>query len=414
MPELSLFLVVALVAGLYMAWSIGANDVANAMGTSVGSKALTLGSAVVVAAIFEFSGAFFAGSDVAVTIKENVVDTSAFAADRRMLGIGMVSALVGAALWLHLATWRGWPDSTTHAIVGAVTGIGLMLGGLDVVRWSVVGTIVVSWVASPILGAVMSFTVFTIVRWAVFRSEHPALRARMVTPIFAGIVLFIITLAMIYKGLKNLHLNLPLAQALGTALVVGIGMWLAGSLFMRRWRVVAGSYGEEISAVEKQFAYLQIVTACYMAFAHGSNDAANAIGPLAAAITAAQTTELAAQVEVPAWIMGLGAFGIVLGLSTYGYRVIHTIGRRITEVTPSRGFAMEFAAASTVLLGSKLGLPVSTTHILIGAVVGVGMARGMAAINTRMVTIIFLSWLGTVPSSAIFSVGVFWILVRIL
>jgi PiT family inorganic phosphate transporter len=410
MPEFNVYVILTLIAGLYMAWTIGANDVANAMGTSVGSKALTLTGAIIVAAVFEFSGAFFAGGHVASTIKGEVVDLSAFAGDPHALALGMLSALVGAGMWLHLATWRGWPDSTTHAIVGAVTGIGLMLGGTHVVKWPVLVTIVASWIASPILGGIVAWTVFSIIRHVVFKAEHPALRARTVTPIVVGLVAFVLVLSMVYKGLKNLNLDLPLWQALLAAAGVSSVAWAAAFFTGRNRSVPLESNEAEIASVEKQFAYLQIVTACYVAFAHGSNDAANAVGPMAAAMSAAGSAAVGSQVEVPPYLLALGGFGIVLGLATWGYRVIYTIGNKITELTPSRGFAMEFSTATTVLLGSKLGLPVSTTHILIGSVVGVGIARGIGALNVRMVRIIFLSWIGTVPASAVFSASVYYLL----
>ncbi len=414
MPELSLFIVFGLAAGLYMAWTIGANDVANAMGTSVGSKALTLTSAVVVAAVFEFSGAFFAGGRVAGTIKGDVVNLSAFAADNHVVAVGMLSALIAAAMWLHIATWRGWPVSTTHSIVGAVAGFGLIAGGFGTVRWLVIGKIVVSWVISPVIGGAMAWLLFSIMRRAVFRSDSPAARARVVTPIFIGAVGFVLTLSMIYKGLQNLNLDLPFFSALLYAILVGIVAYGLGALILSLRPIARGTIESERAAIEGQFRYLQIITACYVAFAHGSNDAANAVGPMAAVLTSHQTIAVSDVVEIPVWVMALGGFGIVLGLATYGYRVIHTIGSKITEVTPSRGFVMEFATATTVLLGSKLGLPVSTTHILIGAVIGVGMARGMAALNMSMVKQIASSWVITVPVSAVLAAIVFRVLILFL
>ena len=414
MPELSLFIVFGLVAGLYMAWTIGANDVANAMGTSVGSKALTLTSAVIVAAIFEFSGAFFAGGRVAGTIKGDVVNLSSFAADNHVVAVGMLSAMIAAAVWLHVATWRGWPVSTTHAIVGAVAGFGLIAGGFGTVRWFVIGKIVVSWVISPVIGGLMAWFLFSIMRRAVFRSESPASRARVVTPVFIGSVGFVLTLSMIYKGLQNLNLDLPFLTALIYAILVGVVAYGLSALILSFRPVTRETRELESIAVERQFRYLQIITACYVAFAHGSNDAANAVGPMAAVLTSHQTIAVSDVVEIPVWVMALGGFGIVLGLATYGYRVIYTIGSKITEVTPSRGFVMEFATATTVLIGSKLGLPVSTTHILIGAVIGVGMARGMAALNMSMVKQIVSSWVITVPVAAILAAIIYRVLILFL
>lgn len=414
MPELNLFVVVGLLAGLYMAWTIGANDVANAMGTSVGSKTLTLGTAIIVAAVFEFTGAFFAGSHVANTIKDDVVNLGVFAHDPRLIAVGMLSALAASAVWLHLATWRGWPVSTTHAIVGAVAGFGLLIGGVGAVRWATVGGIVASWIISPLMGGLVAWALFMVMRRYVFAAEHPALRARIATPVFVAAVAFVLVLSMIYKGLKNLHLDLPLWQALGGALLSGLVAYLIAWAFVRRQRLILGSLDAELQSIERQFRFLQVITACYVAFAHGSNDAANAIGPMAAMLRSAGRSAIAAEVEVPLWLMALGGAGIVLGLATYGYKVIHTIGSRITEVTPSRGFIMEFATATTVLLGSKLGLPVSTTHIIIGAVIGVGVGRGMAALDLRVVKEILWSWVITVPASAVLCAAIYGILIRLL
>jgi len=412
-PELTPFVILGLIAGLYMAWTIGANDVANAMGTSVGSKALTLGTAIIVAAVFEFCGAFLAGGHVAGTIRGEVVRLGAFADESHTVGVGMLSALVAAAIWLHIATWRGWPVSTTHAIIGAVAGFGVFVGGLGAVRWDVILRIAASWVVSPFLGGVMAWLLFTIVRKLVFGAERPLQRARIVTPVIVGAVAAVLTLSMIYKGLKNLRLDLPASQAFAYSVLVGVVAALGTVPLLRRRVAADAPYDVQIQAVERQFRYLQVVTACYVAFAHGSNDAANAVGPMAAVLNVGRGP-LGERVDVPAWVMAFGGVGIVLGLATYGYKVIYTIGSKITEVTPSRGFAMEFATASVVLFGSKLGLPVSTTHILIGAVVGVGFARGMAAINTRMIAQIVWSWLVTLPVCATLAAILYALLIRLL
>jgi len=406
------FTACGLIAGLYMAWTIGANDVANAMGTSVGSKVLTLRTAILVAAVFEFSGAFFAGGQVTNTLRYDVINVHVVEKIGHTMGVGMLAALLASAAWLHLATWRGWPVSTTHSIVGAVAGFGFAASGADAVHWSTLARIGTSWVISPVLGAIGAWALFIIVRKLVFGTEHPAARARIVTPVLIGVVGAVLTLSMIYKGLKNLHLNLPLNQALLLAAVIGAVAGFAGKLLLARKLVDVGegSREDEISAVERQFRSLQIVTACYVAFAHGSNDAANAIGPMAAVLTSAGSDFLRNFGDPTTVLLALGGLGIVLGLATYGYKVIYTIGSKITEVTPSRGFVMEFSTASVVLLGSKLGLPVSTTHIIIGAVVGVGFARGMSALNTRMVGQIIWSWVITLPSAGLLAALFFYAL----
>jgi PiT family inorganic phosphate transporter len=405
------FTICGLTVGMYMAWTIGANDVANAMGTSVGSKVLTLRQAILVAAVFEFAGAFFAGGAVTNTIRYNVIQVEMVERIGHTIGVGMLAALLASAVWLHLATWRGWPVSTTHAIIGAVAGFGFAAAGLGAVRWGTLVQIGTSWVLSPILGGVMAWLMFTAVRKIVFSTEHPLARARVVTPILVGVVGAVLTLSMIYKGLKNLHLDLPLGEALALAGSIGILTGLAGWLFLVRWsgQPDATTWEAETAAVERQFRSLQVITACYVAFAHGSNDAANAVGPMAAMLTSSGNDLLRHFGDPATVLMALGGIGIVVGLATYGYKVIYTIGSKITEVTPSRGFVMEFSTASVVLLGSKLGLPVSTTHVIIGAVVGVGMARGMSALNTRMIGQIVSSWIVTLPAAgvlaALFYVG---------
>jgi PiT family inorganic phosphate transporter len=407
-----IFTACGLIAGMYMAWTIGANDVANAMGTSVGSKVLTLKQALLVAAVFEFSGAFFAGGEVTNTIRYEVINVDMIESIGQTMGVGMLAALLASAVWLHIATSRGWPVSTSHSIIGAVAGFGFAASGIGAVQWTTLARIGSSWVISPILGGVMAWLLFTAVRKTVFATEHPVERAKIVTPVLIGIVGAVLTLSMIYKGLKNLHLNLPLGEALLLAGLVGVVAAAAGWFFLsRNFRYSCdGTWEAESAAVERQFRSLQVVTACYVAFAHGSNDAANAVGPMAAVLSSAGTEFLRNFGDPTTVLLALGGIGIVLGLATYGYKVIYTIGSKITEVTPSRGFAMEFSTASVVLLGSKLGLPVSTTHIIIGAVIGVGMARGMSALNTGVVKQIVWSWVMTVPTAGVLSAVFFYIL----
>jgi inorganic phosphate transporter, PiT family len=396
---------------IYMAWNIGANDVANAMGTSVGSKALTIKGAILVAAIFEFSGAVLVGSRVTDTIRRGMVDTTIFAGEPMTLVYGMMAALLAAAIWLNIASKYGLPVSTTHSIVGAVTGFGIIAGGFEAIAWGTMLKIVSSWAVSPLSGGIMAFVLFRLINRRIINADDPVESMRFYAPILVFIVITIIGIAVFYEGLSHLNLDLRFYQTLGIA--AGVGFVLA---FITR-RIINSIVDRRdpeslnrFNFVEYVFKYLQIMTACYVAFAHGSNDVANAVGPFAAVISIIQTQSVLAKTEVPIWILAMGGIGIVIGLATYGYKVIETIGKKITALTPSRGFAAEFGAATTVLVCSKLGIPISTTHTLVGAVIGVGFARGLSALDFRVVRNIFSSWFITLPATMAISVILFLIL----
>ncbi|HEV2132582.1 MAG TPA: anion permease [Longimicrobiaceae bacterium] len=399
-------LILTVVGGLYMAWNIGANDVANAMGTSVGSGALTLKGAIVVAAVFEFAGAVLVGSTVTDTIRRGILDTSLFEAAGPLgsegpliLALGMFSALLAAGIWLQIATMWGLPVSTTHSIVGAVVGFGLVVLGFAAVDWGSVGMIALSWVVSPLCGALLGWGMFAFVRRAILTRADPAEAARRIGPWLVGLVATILVLSFIYKALNNVLRDPPLVLAWGSAVGLGVLFALGTAWALgKRPQVQPNPY----LYVERVFKWLQIATAIFVAFAHGANDVANAVGPVAAVVNIVGSgfAELPHRVPVPAWILVMGGIGIVVGLATWGYKVIETIGKQITEMTPSRGFSAEFGAATTVLLASVLGLPISTTHTLVGAVIGVGLAQGMAALNMRVVGKIVNSWLATLPAAA--------------
>ncbi len=386
---------------LYMAWAIGANDVANAMGTSVGSGALTIRRAILVAGILEFSGAFFVGGHVTQTVRQGILDMDLVAARPELLLYGMLAALAAAATLLLAATRIGLPISTTHAIVGAIVGFGVVGLGVDAVIWNKVGQIVASWATSPLIGGVLSFLVFTLVRRLILDHESPVDRVRKVGPFFYFVVFFVIGLVTLFKGLKNLNLDFDLPQALALSALLGcLGAGL-GALLLRRVKVEAGlDHRAQYRSVEREFVVLQILTACAVAFAHGSNDVANAIGPFAALVQVAYGAEVAGDAAVAPWMLVVGGVGIVVGLATWGYRVMETVGRKITELTPSRGFAAELASAITIVVASRAGIPVSTTHILVGSVLGVGLARGIGAIDLRVVSRIAVSWVATLPLAA--------------
>ncbi len=386
------------VLALYMAWAIGANDVANAMGTSVGSGALTIRYAILVAAVLEFSGAFLAGGHVTDTVRKGMLDMTLLTSDQ--LVHGMLAALTSSATLLLVATRYGVPVSTTHAIVGAIVGFGAVSIGVEAVKWAKVGQIVASWITSPLLAGVLAFFTFQLTRALILDTENPIERVRRLGPAFFFYVFFMIGLVTLFKGLKNLNLDLDLPQALlGSALLGLLGAGL-GWLFLRTVREGARDPDRRFGQVERVFVVLQILTACAVAFAHGSNDVANSIGPLAAIVGAVDGAEIGAQSAVRPWMLAVGGLGIVLGLATWGYRVMETVGKRITELTPSRGFAAELAAATTIVLASRMGIPVSTTHTLVGAVLGVGLARGIGALDLRVVGMIVTSWVATLPIAA--------------
>ena len=407
-----LILILAAVFGFYVAWNIGANDVANAIGTSVGSKALTLVQAVIIAAIFEFAGAYFLGGNVAETVEGRIVNVSLFSNDPTDFIYGMLASLLAAGVWLQIASFFGWPVSTTHSIVGAVAGFGLVLGGFHAIYWRELGSIALSWVISPLLGGGLAYLIFSLMRRFIFYRKNPLKAARRFVPYLVFAFFFVLSLIIGFGGLKNLSFHFNLFEALGLALLLGaIGALCAFLLISRFLRKTTGKQHLAFDKVERIFVYLQMISAAFMAFAHGSNDVANAIGPLSAIFNTLKGQNVWLADTVSHWMLVLGGIGIVIGLATWGWRVIETIGKKITELTPSRGFAAEFGAATTIVLASKLGLPISTTHTLVGAVLGVGFARGIGALNLNTVRDIGISWVVTVPAGAFLSV-IFYIIIH--
>jgi PiT family inorganic phosphate transporter len=397
-----------LAACLYMAWNIGANDVANAMGTSVGSHAISIRQAVILAAVFEFAGAFLVGGNVTNTVRKGIVDPTVFQGQPEVFVLGMLAALLAAGVWLNLATFLGLPVSTTHSIVGAIVGFGLVVGGVAAVNWIKFGQVVMSWFVSPFAGGLVGFLTFWFIKRTVLSSWNPVRAAKRVVPILIFPVAVVLVLSMLYKGLKNLKLDVSFTKALVIGIIVGaIAFLVMKMLLAAKFTDRPKRRKDAFQQVESIFAYLQIGTACYVAFAHGANDVANAIGPFAAIVDVFRTGNLEMKVPVPAWVLAVGGIGIVVGLGTWGYKVIETIGKKITQITPSRGFSAEFATATTVLVCSKLGLPVSTSHTLVGSVIGVGMAKGMAALNLAVIRNIVNSWLITVPATAVVTTFIF-------
>lgn len=412
--SLLIILAAAIVAGLYMAWAIGANDVANSMGTSVGSGAITVGGAILIAGVFEFLGAFLAGGEVTSTIRKGIIDSEVLEHDPNLLVVGMLSALLAASVWLTIASAFGWPVSTTHTIIGAIIGFAVVAIGIEAVHWWDVAAITASWVVTPALAGVISFLLILSVQRLIFDKSDPALYARRYVPFYIFAAVFVTAAVTFVKGLKHVGLDLSLPMALlYSVLTAGIVAFVSRLVInrLRFQRLESSNEGQSrFNDVERVFGVLMIITASGMAFAHGSNDVANAIGPVAAIVGVVSTGGVAAKSTIPIWVLLLGAVGIVIGLATFGYKVMATIGRKITELTPSRGFAAEFAAASTVVIASGTGLPVSTTQTLVGAVLGVGLARGVEALDFGVVRTIFISWLITLPIGAVFAVIFYFIL----
>ncbi|MGH8401756.1 MAG: inorganic phosphate transporter [Gammaproteobacteria bacterium] len=408
MEHTLLYMALATVFGLFMAWGIGANDVANAMGTSVGSRAITIRQALLIAAIFEFGGAVLAGSNVTDTIRNGIVTPHLFDQHPRLLIYGMLSSLLASGIWLLVASRRGWPVSTTHSIVGAIVGFAVASRGSDAVQWGHVFYIVTSWVISPIVAGVISYLIFRSAQRLILEHDQPLLQARRYVPFYMFLAGFVITLVTLLSGLKYLHLTLSHLQSYIAAAATGVLIALIGKFFISRIKVDAAANRDfHFATVERVFGILMVSTACCMAFAHGSNDVANAVGPVAAIVAVAQSGVVNNNVGISIWILVLGGVGIVVGLATFGRHVIATVGREITDLTPSRGFAAELAAASTIVVASSTGMPISTTHTLVGAILGVGFARGIAAINLQVVRTIILSWIVTVPIGALLSVLIF-------
>ncbi len=406
----------ATVLGFYMAANIGANDLANAMGTSVGSGALTMRQAVVISVVANMLGAVLAGGHVTNTIRKGMIDPSLLAGSPEKLLLGMFAALLAAGIWVQIATHFGLPVSTTHSIVGAVVGFGILAVGVSAISWGKVGTIAASWVVSPLIGGLIGGGTYYLIRKKILSSERPYEITRYYAPWLLSLVLIVLILSVIFKGLKNLHLDLSFVSALMIALPFSLAAGFCGRVLLSRLGKKGSDWikGDEYKRVETVFAYLQVMTACYVAFAHGANDVANAVGPLAAIYSVVKTKTVAMRVEVPVWMLALGGAAVGGGLLAFGSRVMQTIGKKITEITPVRGFCAEFGGATTILICSRMGLPVSTTHVLVGSVIGVGLMQGMGDLDLRVIRNILYSWFITLPFTILLSMIVYKLLVSVL
>jgi inorganic phosphate transporter, PiT family len=410
MEHATLLLTLAATFGLFMAWGIGANDVANAMATSVGSNALKLRTAVIIAAIFEFAGAYLAGGEVTSTIRKGMVDATLLSGSPELLVYGMLSALLAAGTWLLIASRYGLPVSTTHSIVGAVVGFAAVGVGVEAVKWDKVVTIAMSWIVSPIIAGTLAYLLFKSVQKLILNTSDPLKYAKRYVPGYIFLTGFFISLITVFKGLKHIGLEMSQQECYLIAIAIGILLTIIGVFLINRLKFQAEpNTDSHYENVERIFGVLMIFTACSMAFAHGSNDVANAVGPVAAVVgIVGSGGDIGQTMPLPPWVLLLGGVGIVAGLVTYGHKVIATVGQRITELTPSRGFCCNMAAAATVVLASGTGLPISTTHTLVGAVLGIGFARGISALNLRVIGTIFMSWIITLPIGAVLAIIFFF------
>jgi inorganic phosphate transporter, PiT family len=394
-----------------MAWSIGANDVANSMASAVGAKAITFKQAVVIAGTLSVIGAVFVGEHVVETVKGNIVDI-AMIPNSNILLLGFISALLAAAFWVTLSTWFEMPISTTHSLIGALMGFGLIAGGISSIHWGKIGSVALSWVLSPVFGCILAFFVFKLIVRFIFAKDNPVESAKVVGPFIMGVTGFLIVSSLLLETSLSDRIGITLFQdVMVLSGIFGVLIIIISLLYLRN---VKARSSDDYATVERIFRKLQITTSCYVAFAHGANDVANAIGPVAAIIPLAQQGEMSAAAQIPFWLLSLGGIGIAFGTLTWGKRVMKTVGNRITNLTNTRGFSVDFGAATTVLIASKLGLPISTSHTVVGAVIGVGLARGLEAIDLGIIKKIVISWLITLPVAAVTSIALFLVLKTIL
>jgi len=387
-----------------MAWNIGANDVANSMASAVGSKAITLRQAAFIAGILNVLGAVFIGSHVTNTIRKGIVSTEILT-DPHLALIGALSAILAAALWVSFATWKSLPVSTTHAIVGAMIGFGVMAGGFSVINWGKLAAVVISWIISPVFSLIISFLMFKFIVKVIISRKDSFNRSLKWSPFFITITLFVVVLSFLFKTPLGKRLSLSTPMSFVFAFVLAIILSIIGMKLLKYFLSP-----EKSNSAEEVFRFIQVGTSCYVALAQGANDVANAVGPLAVIYFIVKTGSVGAKVPVPAFLLLFGGVGILCGIWMAGYRVMDTLGKKITTLTNTRGFSVQFAAATTVLIASKMGLPVSTTHAAVGGVMGVGLARGIEAVNFSIIFEIMIYWVLTVPIAAITSMIIFKIL----
>lgn len=405
----SIFVVLACVVGLWMTWGIGANDLANIMSTAMGSRAISVKQAMIIAVVFEIAGAFLGGNEVSHTIRGGIIDMDAF--PTQLLIYGMLSVLLAGATWITVASFLGMPVSITNAIVGALVGVGAIMLGLDAVHWQKVGYIAISWISSPLIAGVTAFLLFISIRRFILAADSPFTAAKLFVPIYLFLVGIVLAMMTTLKGLNHFHIDLTLWQKVSVVSATVLFVFVLGIAIMKQLRMPSHlSRHTQFIYIEGMFSVLMAFTACAMVFAHGSNDVAIAVGPVAGVMGLVRGGDPMQNAWVMSSIMLLGCLGVIVGLLMYGRKVIETVGSAITTLTPSRAFAATLAAASTVVVSTSTGIPVSATQTLVGAVFGVGLARGIDALNLSVIRNIFMSWIVTIPVAAILATIFFFIL----
>ncbi len=400
------FFYLALFAGFMMAFNLGANDVANSMASAVGAKAISIKQAVLIAGVLNFAGAVFLGSQVTATVSKGIINAEAIA-DPKIVMIGMFASLIAAGLWVLISTLTALPVSSTHSIVGSILGFGLVAGGPDVVNWMKMVGIVMSWIISPFFAATIAYFIFTHIRKTILFQKDFIHQAKKWAPIWMGLTVLLISLSFLYKTPFGKNLHLPFLGSLAIAFAISGVVWFAGRLGVSK---LVGDPEQGAEAVEETFRKLQVGTSCYVALSQGANDVANAIGPVAAIYLISKEHVLSANADIPVGLLVMGGIGIAIGIALLGHKVMGTVGTKITTLTNTRGFAVDFGAATTVLVASNMGLPVSSTHAAVGSVVGVGLARGFSAVNFKILGKIVVYWLLTVPIAALTSIIIFSLL----
>lgn len=402
----SLLLPIACVLCLLMTWGVGANDLANVMSTAIGSRSISIRQAIFIAIIFEFAGAFLGGSGVTETMRDGIINTSPLTTHPLILIQGMLSVLLSCTIWMNLASFMGIPISITNALVGAMVGFGGVVLGPASVEWHQVLRIAISWFTSPFIAGLFSYGLFISLQNSIFIQTDPLKRAQKILPIYLFLVGTVLSFITVFKGLSHFHLHFTLLQNLCITLLASLTVTGIGTLWMRRMHLPASSRRHDrFIHLEKYFSLLMALTACAMVFAHGSNDVALAVGPLSIVYSLSlHANEPMTASNYPVWITLLGCGGVITGFLMYGKHVIETVGSNITALTPSRAFAATFAAASTVVFSTSTGIPVSATQTLVGAVLGVGLARGIGALNLIMIRNIILSWVITLPAVSLLTI----------
>ena len=389
----------AISLGLWMSWAIGANDFANSAGPAVGAKVFGFREAIFIAILFEIAGALLSGSDATQTLRWDVIDIDRAGVPEDVVVYGMLASLLAAGLWLTFASARGWPVSTTHSILGALVGFALVALGSNSVHWGEIGSLFASWVLSPILGGLLAYLLMKSIGLLVLNTADPAESARRWVPLYVFLAAFVACLMTFFKSMRPLGMDLTFGQAVLLSGVFGVGLSLMGILIVR---------SRSPMNLEQAFEPVTLFAVCSLAFAHGSNDVANSVGPMATALDALGMRSTSFGYHGPPfWLFVLGGIGIAIGIATFGFRVARTLGREITALTPCRAFCIALAATTTVVFASRAGFPISTTHTVVGAVLGVGLTRGIDAVNLPIVRTIVKSWLVTIPLTAVLAAVIY-------